>query len=367
MAQYFRRVEGVKIFANFRPYHNACSWYRIEQPLKHIYVQRLSDVCVNIALSEDIISNLFSRKEKFLVWSYFGYGDDIPYMRRLFERVSGRVFGNPQLWRKHAMIVYDVDEDVFNDDFKKIGELDRVKRNSFLRWHLECLKEASVVLCATNELAVEINRRVPKVLTYVLPNCIDFTEYCCIDHAKSETVKLLWYGGETHRACLQNSVSTFRAIHDKFKQTEWIIWGACFPELWEGFRRITFVESVDFSRFYLRLNSFGHDVALAPLLRSKFNASRGASKFIESAACSKSVACVASRYGAFATDIESGVTGLLYDDESEHFEALSRVVIDSEFRRTIAMAARDWCLENRNPKKHAEAVLLNLLELMDQL
>jgi glycosyltransferase involved in cell wall biosynthesis len=138
-----------------------------------------------------------------------------------------------------------------------------------------------------------------------------------------------------------------------------VLWGVsadpiAFPDGW------TIISPVPFSEFFDKLNSFGHDIALAPLARNVLNQSRSANKFYESAICSKPAACVASRYGAFQVEIEHGVSGMLYSNIDEFVENMSRLIEDRAFREKIADNGRKRCWARLNPDQHirelAEAV-----------
>lgn len=103
-----------------------------------------------------------------------------------------------------------------------------------------------------------------------------------------------------------------------------------------------FVPFCDYSRYqYLLQNS---DIALLPLLPTRFNRMKSDLKFIESAAWG--TAALASPT-VYADTIQHGETGLIYENDSEFAEYLAKLIEDAGLRRRLATNAWQWVRKNR--------------------
>lgn len=81
------------------------------------------------------------------------------------------------------------------------------------------------------------------------------------------------------------------------------------------------------------------DINLAPLEDTIFNEAKSENKWTEAALVK--IPTVASNVGAFKTMIKDGVTGLLFDNEKEFEEKMSRLIEDKNYREEIANKAYD--------------------------
>jgi hypothetical protein len=109
---------------------------------------------------------------------------------------------------------------------------------------------------------------------------------------------------------------------------------------------------MDYRIYKLRLSTIGHDIAIAPLRNTTFNASRSAIKWYESSSTWKPAATIASNYGAFAREIEDGKTGMLFNNSEEFETKLQALIDDATLRKDIAANAKDWVRTNRDPDVH---------------
>jgi len=340
----------MNIYSDFISEENACVWYRVEQPLKWINLLGLARVHVNKHLTSMDIERMVSRDEPFARWTYSGYGDDVLGWKGDINN-SRRRYSKDDFGR--VDIVYDVDEDLFNaySDVGSVGlaaTMPAYKRRLFISKHKSAIENASLVTCATKRLEDSVVEHVPGARTFVFPNCLDVSQCYKIKHADTNSVRILWYGSISHSACLQSVVNVLKCIHDEYRQVKIILWGEFDKSHFSEFERIEYLEPVNFSKFFLMLNSIGHDIVLAPLVPSAFNISRGASKFYESAFCSKPAVCVASRFGVFADEIADRVTGVLYGSEEEHYHVLSEIICNYDLRSRIAEGGKRWCVAHRS-------------------
>lgn len=86
------------------------------------------------------------------------------------------------------------------------------------------------------------------------------------------------------------------------------------------------------------------DVALLPLLPTRFNKMKSDLKFLECAAASTAVLASTTVY---ADTVRHGMTGLLYETEAQFRDGLEQLLEDVTLRHTIIRNAHRWVGENR--------------------
>lgn len=91
------------------------------------------------------------------------------------------------------------------------------------------------------------------------------------------------------------------------------------------------------------------DIALLPLLPSRFNRMKSDLKFLECAAFG--TAALASPT-VYADTVVSGETGLLYETEAEFETRLTQLVEDATYRQRLVANAWEWVKENRLLSQH---------------
>lgn len=91
------------------------------------------------------------------------------------------------------------------------------------------------------------------------------------------------------------------------------------------------------------------DIALLPLLPTRFNGMKSDLKFIESAACG---AVALASPTVYAATIEHGKTGWLYESAEQFEQGLDRLLDDQALRRRLAENAWQWVRENRLLSQH---------------
>ncbi len=203
---------------------------------------------------------------------------------------------------------------------------------------------------------------------YVYPNCIELAEYTKIELAEHPNeVRILWQGSPTHWEDMMLIKDGLANIMKKHKNVTFIMWGADYPWLVKNLPadRVQLLGWADYRAYKARLNQINHDIALAPLRPTEFNQSRSGIKFYESAACWNPAATVASRTAAYADDIEDGVTGMLFETQSEFETKLEALIEDSKLRKGMAQNAKDWIRTNRDPVIHVPKLYEKYMEVRE--
>ena len=101
----------------------------------------------------------------------------------------------------------------------------------------------------------------------------------------------------------------------------------------------------DYTRFLRSL-----DIGLAPLLPTSYNRCRSDIKFLEYASCG--VVGIYADLEPYRTSVVQGETGFLYRTESELFEILDRLAVESDLRCRIREQAYAYVTEHRRLEDH---------------
>ena len=101
---------------------------------------------------------------------------------------------------------------------------------------------------------------------------------------------------------------------------------------------------------YLKILS-SVDIALLPLRDTRFNRCKSDLKFIQ---CAARGAVVLASPTVYADSVTDGVTGILYENESQFAERLQQLIEAPAWRQTIALNAYDYVKKNRMLWQHYE-------------
>jgi glycosyltransferase involved in cell wall biosynthesis len=107
----------------------------------------------------------------------------------------------------------------------------------------------------------------------------------------------------------------------------------------------------EYPAYRLKRGLLNADINLCPLANNVFNACKSAIKWYESAIFEDMPEATLAARGPVFSEIEDGVTGLLFDTPEEFVQKLSLLIEDAELRKRLHAAAHKWVLENRTPEK----------------
>ena len=105
------------------------------------------------------------------------------------------------------------------------------------------------------------------------------------------------------------------------------------------------------------------DIALLPLLPTRFNQMKSDLKFLECAAASTAVLASPTVY---AETVRHGETGLLYETEEQFRLGLERLIEDIGFRQRLERNAWEWVRDNRLLSRHYRERLVWYEQLFDR-
>jgi glycosyltransferase involved in cell wall biosynthesis len=251
----------------------------------------------------------------------------------------------------HVGLVVDGEKKIlYRDGHDGFSLADNRQRISAYRKFLEA---ADAVQCSTEAVASAIQAEASAKRVRVFPNMVRLDHYEQVDLTESKKIKILWQGGSNHEEDWAPLRGAMGRITKKYPQVEWIIWGALYHWAMADIpaERYVYKKWCPYQEYKLRMAMIGHDINLAPLQESKFNACRSAIKFYESSVLKKPAATLAQRSGAYKHEIRDGETGLLFDGPDDFEARLSELIEDETRRKALAANAKDWVSENRDAMK----------------
>lgn len=240
-------------------------------------------------------------------------------------------------------------------------------RTALENWK-QTVRLANLVTCSTAGSEAYIKREIGEdIPTFITPNAIDFREYPEIELREHPgEVRIMWEGGASHHEGLWPITKSIGRLADKYPQTTWHFFGAKYKWAAEHLPadRVKFVPWVQYAAYKHRLSTICHDICMAPLVPALFNQSRSAIRWYESSAIWRPAATVAQRTGAY-TEIEDGVTGMLFDTPDQFEAKMSELIEDEMKRKTIAANAKDWVRTNRDHKDIATRLFMKYVEVRE--
>jgi hypothetical protein len=235
-----------------------------------------------------------------------------------------------------------------------------VNRDKQLKRH-EAIYWADAVSVTTPHLAKYIETLDPQRVI-VVPNSIDFDDLYFPNAEVKDTSKhnfrVAWHGGVSHHGDFQEIGPALGKYLNKTTGVEFYSIGTFFPDLFGDVHkgRIKSFGWTSFQSHPMRLKLLDIDAALIPLeldefvsTPGQFNSYKSCIKWYEFSALK--IPCVVANRMPYSTEIENGVTGLLYDTPKEAIEQLERLRKDSKFAKKVAKNAYDWVYENRSLKE----------------
>ena len=221
---------------------------------------------------------------------------------------------------------------------------------------------AERVIVMSSLLAEDLQRRFPNLQLHLITAPIDLVLIDSIHppHGVAASEKFRVGYPSTRRPnvseLLVNVVTRSLARHGDAIEFEFMGW---MPDGLMNLRGVNFLPAVDgYENYVSAVKSRGWDIALAPLMNSRFENCKTNLKYREYGAFG--IPGVYSAVPLYAASIESGRTGLLAQNNAEDWlRCLDLLFDDVVLRETIARAARDDV-----EKRHAQSLAATQLRLM---
>lgn len=220
---------------------------------------------------------------------------------------------------------------------------------------------ADLIVVSTQALADTLSDVSEKVM--IAPNLLDLRIYPEWDAEQTEyqitlPVKVGWSGGPTHKGDTELIDDALCELLTRFGPRELqVAWFGPMPPpkvtrqfLHKPGMPLAYQPGEKLALYQPTLNHMRPDVWMAPLAEIAFNESKSNLRIIE--AWGLQAVPVASRWGEYNC-IRSGIDGRYANSTDEWASAISRLVVDHEFRLTLARAGRTRVEQEYNWDKYS--------------
>lgn len=215
----------------------------------------------------------------------------------------------------------------------------------------DLMREAHGLTCTTPIVEQYVRRELREdANVFIFPNCVHPGHYPTYDLAEHPgEIRVLWQGSPTHYEDFYFLKDALIEAARRWPQTKWIFWGCHFREIIDAIPedRLKLIGWQFYPAYRPMLAGLAHDINLAILNPTRFNATRSAIKWYESSVISRPAATIAHR-GPVYSEIEDGQTGMLFGSAEEFLEKFGILVEQHERRRAMAQAAQEWVLTHRH-------------------
>lgn len=238
-------------------------------------------------------------------------------------------------------VVYDVDDrfDVIPVD----NPAAQVYVEQKLRDVWTMIALADLVTVSTETLATYIRTRHPNVK--VLPNMVAASVWPRSAPKPADYTRILWAGSATHKRDLEIVAPSLRAVLERHAgKVRFTCFGEQVPELLVPVAKyVDQLPFVDFSDYAEALSKVGAHIAIAPLEKNDFNASKSAVKYLEYSACGYPT--LLSAVGEYA-DLPAEAPKIVVDDKNWE-KVLEYAISSPDDMAAMGAAAKKWVLDNR--------------------
>ncbi len=397
---------------NFKPDGHACSYYRVEVPMKQLQARKLAQVYEDRgeknpeAAKNSILALMFSD----IMHQYSNTSEAVLHRYQSIKRRKPAMHGETLV--VPPAIVYDTDDNAdfvhpFNHTFVhmgtraypsakllKVGDILAyenaegqpeelwvdgetvlndipfdISRNLYeLKIRHECIRMADAATVTSRSLASYFKSVLKQPNVYVFPNTVIPTDYEQVDVRRAPedegVVRILWQGGDSHYVDWFPLRAALKRICDKYRgKIKFVIFGALFPWV----HTIIPADMLEhhawkpYEAYKLKRGLLNCDINLCPLANDIFNRGKSAIKWYEGSVIRTPEATLAQRTEPYH-EIENGKTGLLYDGDDDFVEKLSALIENADLRRRLADGAKAWVLANRTP----DATIPGLFEFYEE-
>ena len=339
--------------AAFCQERSACTTIRIKHPAEKIAALKLADVHMIGRADPDMDKAI---NESDAVFLGRAGGDSMVAMIE-------------ELKRRGKKVIYDLDDNMFNispisphyrdfgimpveydkDDGGKgdiwkhgSGGFDVYRNRQSRRAFIEIIRSVDCVTVTTEPLAKVYRRMNDNVR--IVPNSLDFSVWSKPPiRSEVDEVRLLYTGAANHQEDWLFVSPVLAELQKEHPRLKIVLVGADWKNIQHGidYSRVECHGWTDIEAYPYKLQTLCCDIGIAPLSKIDFNECRSSIKWMEYSALK--MATVATNFGPYKRDCTDGENALLVEERPAWKEALSRVIVDSSYRKQLSESAYRHC------------------------
>ena len=349
---------------------DACSYYRVKQPLEQIKLTTEHDTHVIDYKHDDMVNLVKVFPEV-----------DVFYTRPGSEKGLSEIRSFPEIPIK-AKIVVDIDDnlELINPTSQFYAEYGlkeieyhgkpvwknnsngfSIFKNYIRKTYVEYgLRKADLVVVTTDKLAehaLKFNKNV-----FVNDNTIDFTKWWRLNNKINAPLKVIWQGSPSHYNDWYSIKDPLNTLLREFNFELYMLGSQYQGIIDEDLRhRVHALPWVPFEAHSYRMMALQADIALIPLANDEFNHYKSSIKWYEMSAMG--VPSVVSNVEPYSKCIQHGKTALGYSNEKEFCDSLKALLTNKGLRKNIGNSAYQWVKDNKDVTKESKKLSERLEEL----
>lgn len=205
--------------------------------------------------------------------------------------------------------------------------------------------DCDLITTTTTELAeafTKVNQNIEVLPNFLNPSIMPI----CKNPFKSDKIRILWQGGDSHYADLALVMPALRKIKEIYQnRVEFVLWGISYKSLGKDIDA-TFIPWSEPELFFPKFSEQKFDIGIIPIEDNKFNRGKSNIKWMEYSYYN--IPSVVQNNLPYKQHIEHMKTGLVFDTNQELFDNLTELINDPILRITIAKNAKDKVLKDYN-------------------
>lgn len=241
-------------------------------------------------------------------------------------------------------LVLDLDDDPFNLNKEHPSYQSFIDRKPQYEY---VIKNANHIIVSNENIAKVIKHLNNKIT--VIPNGIDENIWKVKrKNRKDGIIKIGWFGSASHMVDLPIILPAIEALEEKYPNVEFHLAGMVLDEIQEG-RRFHHPPTKGYEEYPQWLADMDLDIAIAPLLNTKFNRAKSNIKWLEHAMLDTPM--VLSKVTPYKECVTHGKDGFLAETTEDWIKYLSMLIEDKELREKIGKEAHKTTIKDWNIKK----------------
>jgi len=320
-----------------RPRLSGCSYYRIAQP-----AAALKKAGVDIDLKGEIVQkNILGQREDFKKTYARLFGNyDIAFVQHVDSaKAIAQLFAARDYYKKK--VILDIDDDVTSVHPSSPTYQRFYEGSPLINFTTRALEFADAISVSSDQLARVYSKYNKKV--YVIPNRIDpgMFDYSVSDNDTSK-IRIGWAGGIAHEVDLRSVINSLKIVMTRYPNTHFVHCGGdldTFKELPEG-RRTYLGYTKEYQKWPKMLARMKLDIAIAPLIESKFNRAKSYIKYLEYSIYGIPTVASGGRGLPYDEVIVNGQDGFLAKDYRDWDKYLSLLIENKSLRKQIGQTAK---------------------------